>query len=182
MDPVRPDQLIPLRRARYDVHRSISHGSATALLRRPAACSKIIRPTVLIIASAFLGFKGNLQRTRPGCLKPKRAKGMEHSKHADLAGAFYAALAAGDRAQLDALLHPQFTGRIAEGMPFGIGGVHDSPAAMRRNAWGAIARHFEARAEPDRFLDLVDGRLLVTGPYRGPGKQGGAPLDAAFAP
>jgi 2-(1,2-epoxy-1,2-dihydrophenyl)acetyl-CoA isomerase len=106
---------------------------------------------------------------------------MEHSKHADLAGAFYAALAAGDRAQLDALLHPQFTGRIAEGMPFGIGGDHDSPAAMRRNAWGAIARHFEARAEPERFLDLVDGRLLVTGRYRGRGKQGGAPLDAAFA-
>jgi 2-(1,2-epoxy-1,2-dihydrophenyl)acetyl-CoA isomerase len=66
-------------------------------------------------------------------------------------------------------------------MPFGIGGDHDSPAAMRRNAWGAIARHFEARAEPERFLDLVDGRLLVTGRYRGRGKQGGAPLDAAFA-
>jgi 2-(1,2-epoxy-1,2-dihydrophenyl)acetyl-CoA isomerase len=106
---------------------------------------------------------------------------MEHSKHADLARAFYAALAAGDRAQLDALLHPQFTGRTAEGMPFGIGGDHDSPAAMRRNAWGAIARYFEARAEPERFLDLADGRLLVTGRYRGRGKQGGDTLDAAFA-
>src|ERR1700726_3001064 len=106
---------------------------------------------------------------------------MEHSKHADLARAFYAALAAGDRARLDALLHPQFTGRIAEGMPFGIGGDHIGPAAMRRNAWGAIARHFEARAEPDRFLDLADGRLLVTGHYHGRGKQGGATLDAAFA-
>src|SRR5712671_7290899 len=106
---------------------------------------------------------------------------MEHHKHADLARAFYAALAAGDRAQLDALLHPEFTGRTAEGMPFGIGGEHDGPAAMRRNAWGAIARHFEARAEPGRFLDLADGRLLVTGRYRGRGKQGGATLDAAFA-
>jgi 2-(1,2-epoxy-1,2-dihydrophenyl)acetyl-CoA isomerase len=106
---------------------------------------------------------------------------MEHSKHADLARAFYAALAAGDRAQLDALLHPQFTGRTAEGMPFGIGGDHDGPAAMRRNAWGAIARYFEARAEPERFLDLADGRLLVTGRYRGRGKQGGDTLDAAFA-
>jgi 2-(1,2-epoxy-1,2-dihydrophenyl)acetyl-CoA isomerase len=106
---------------------------------------------------------------------------MEHSKHADLARAFYAALAAGDRAQLDALLHPQFTGRTAEGMPFGIGGDHDSPAAMRRNAWGAIARYFEARAEPERFLDLADGRLLVTGRYRGRGKRGGDTLDAAFA-
>ncbi len=106
---------------------------------------------------------------------------MEHSKHADLARAFYAALAAGDRAQLDALLHPEFTGRTADGMPFGIGGDHDSPSAMRRNAWGTIARHFEARAEPERFLDVTDGRLLVTGRYRGRGKQSGAPLDAAFA-
>src|ERR1700682_5660993 len=106
---------------------------------------------------------------------------MEHRKAADLARAFYAALAAGDRDQLDALLHPEFSGRTAEGMPFGIGGHHDGPAAMRRNAWGAIARHFEARAEPDRFLDLVDGGLLVTGRYRGRGKQGGATLDAAFA-
>ncbi len=106
---------------------------------------------------------------------------MEQRKPADLARAFYTALAAGDRHQLDALLHPEFTGRTAEGMPFGIGGDHSGPAAMRRNAWGAIARHFEARAEPDRFLDLADGRLLVTGRYRGRGKQGGATLDAAFA-
>ena len=54
-------------------------------------------------------------------------------------------------------------------------------AQRRRNGWGAIAQHFEARAEPDRFLDLADGRLLVTGHYRGRGKQGGAILDAAFA-
>ena len=106
---------------------------------------------------------------------------MESRAPADLARALYAALAAGDRDQLDALLHPEFTGRTAEGMPFGIGGDHDSPSAMRRNGWGKIARHFEARAEPEQFLDLADGRLLVTGRYRGLGKQGGAPLDAAFA-
>ena len=52
---------------------------------------------------------------------------------------------------------------------------------MRRNGWGAIARHFTARAEPERFLDVGDGRLLVTGRYRGEGKQGGSPLNAAFA-
>jgi len=106
---------------------------------------------------------------------------METRDTADLAHTFYAALAAGDRDQLDVLLHPEFTGRTTEGMPFGIGGDHDSPTAMRRNGWGKIARHFEARAEPERFLDLADGRLLVTGRYRGRGKQGGAPLDAAFA-
>jgi 2-(1,2-epoxy-1,2-dihydrophenyl)acetyl-CoA isomerase len=106
---------------------------------------------------------------------------MEEVSPTDLARALYAALAAGDRAQLDVLLHPEFTGHIAKGMPFGTGGDHDGPAAMRRNGWGAIARHFEARAEPERFLDLADGRLLVTGRYRGRGKQGGAALDAAFA-
>jgi 2-(1,2-epoxy-1,2-dihydrophenyl)acetyl-CoA isomerase len=104
-----------------------------------------------------------------------------NSKPADLARALYAALASGDRDQLDRLLHPEFSGRTAEGMPFGIGGQHDGASAMRRNGWGAIARHFEARAEPERFLDLADGRLLVTGRYRGRGKQGGARLDAAFA-
>jgi 2-(1,2-epoxy-1,2-dihydrophenyl)acetyl-CoA isomerase len=93
---------------------------------------------------------------------------MESRKPAELARALYAALADGDRHQLDTLLHPGFTGRIAEGMPFGIGGDHDGPAAMRRKGWGAIARHFESRAEPEQFLDLADGRLLVTGRYRGP--------------
>src|SRR5258707_11666591 len=112
----------------------------------------------------------------------KGPKAMEKRKAADVAAAFYAALAAGDRDQLDALLDPEFTGRTAEGMPFGIGGVHDSPAAMRRNSWGVIARHFEARAEPERFLDLADGRLAVPGRDRTRGKQGGAPLEAAFAP
>ena len=106
---------------------------------------------------------------------------LECQSPAELARALYAALAAGDRVQLDALLHPEFTGRTAEGMPFGIGGNHDGPAAMRKNGWGAIARHFEARAEPERFLDLTDGRLLVTGRYRGRGKQGGAALNATFA-
>ena len=106
---------------------------------------------------------------------------MESRTRADLARALYAALAAGDREQLDALLHPEFTGRTAEGMPFGIGGNYESPMAMRRNGWGRIAKHFEARAEPEQVLDLADGRLLVTGRYRGHGKQGGAALDAAFA-
>jgi 2-(1,2-epoxy-1,2-dihydrophenyl)acetyl-CoA isomerase len=106
---------------------------------------------------------------------------METSKPADLARALYAALATGDREQLDRLLHPEFVGLTAEGMPFGIGGRHDGPAAMRRNGWGAIARHFQARAEPEQFLDLADGRLLVTGRYRGHGKQGGVSLDAVFA-
>jgi 2-(1,2-epoxy-1,2-dihydrophenyl)acetyl-CoA isomerase len=99
----------------------------------------------------------------------------------EVARALYAALAAGDREQLDALLHQNFVGVLAEGMPFGIGGRHEGSAAMRRNGWGAIARHFAARAEPERFLEVGLDRLLVTGRYRGEGRHGGTSLDAPFA-
>lgn len=100
---------------------------------------------------------------------------------ADLAQHLYKALATGDGPALDALLAPDFRGVLADGMPFGIGGVHDSAEAMRRNGWGAIGRHFAAVAEPERFLPLEDGRLLVTGRYTGEGRRGGGPIDAAFA-
>jgi 2-(1,2-epoxy-1,2-dihydrophenyl)acetyl-CoA isomerase len=106
---------------------------------------------------------------------------MQEPSHSDLARSLYTALAAGDRDRLDALLHPDFVGAIAEGMPFGIGGRHEGAAAMRRNGWGAIARHFTALAEPEHFLDVGEGRLLVTGRYRGEGRHGGSALDAAFA-
>lgn len=99
----------------------------------------------------------------------------------DIARALYAVLAAGNREQLETLLHPDFVGEIAEGMPFGIGGRHEGSSAMRRNGWGAIARHFAARAEPERFLEVGEACLLVTGRYRGEGRHGGARLDASFA-
>lgn len=105
---------------------------------------------------------------------------MEKTR-SDIAQSLYSALAAGDRELLDALLHPDFVGEIAEGMPFGIGGRHEGASAMRRNGWGAIARHFVARAEPERFLAVGEDRLLVTGRYRGEGKHGGTALDAPFA-
>nr|WP_247804772.1 enoyl-CoA hydratase-related protein [Bradyrhizobium sp. 191] len=79
------------------------------------------------------------------------------------------------------LLHPDFVGEIAEGMPFGIGGRHEGSSAMRRNGWGAIARRFAARAEPERFLEVGEACLLVTGRYRGEGRHGGTSLDASFA-
>jgi len=100
---------------------------------------------------------------------------------ADLAQHLYKALATGDGPALDTLLTPDFHGVLADGMPFGIGGEHDSAEAMRRDGWGAIGRHFAAVAEPDRFLPLEDGRLLVTGRYTGNGRRGGGPVDAAFA-
>jgi 2-(1,2-epoxy-1,2-dihydrophenyl)acetyl-CoA isomerase len=98
-----------------------------------------------------------------------------------LARRLYDALAALDLPALDELLDPDFEGRLAVGMPFGVGGEHHGADAMRRDGWGAIGRHFVARAEPDRFLPLVDGRMLVTGRYLGHGRRGGGPLEAAFA-
>lgn len=99
----------------------------------------------------------------------------------DLVRRLYAALAVGDRHELDALLAPGFVGVLAEGMPFGAGGTHHGAAAMRREGWGAIGRHFVARAEPERFLPIDEGRLLITGRYVGEGRHGGGRLDAAFA-
>lgn len=98
----------------------------------------------------------------------------------ELAKRLYAALATGDGAELDLLLHPDFRGVLADGMPAGAG-EHIGAPAMRADGWGAIGRHFAASAEPERFLPLADGRLLVTGRYTGRGRRGGGPVAAAFA-
>ncbi|MBN9758230.1 Enoyl-CoA hydratase [Pseudonocardia sp. Ae406_Ps2] len=92
----------------------------------------------------------------------------------------YTALADGDRDTLDAILDPDFVGVLAAGMPGDVGGEHRGAEAMRRDGWGGIGRHFAARAEPDRIDALADGRLLVSGHYRGRGRRGGAELEAAF--
>ncbi|RKM76364.1 polyketide cyclase [Rhodococcus opacus] len=103
------------------------------------------------------------------------------SQTVDLTRRLYDALAALDLAELDALLDPDFIGVLAVGMPFGVGGAHYGADAMRRNGWGAIGQHYVARAEPEQFAPLVDGRLLVTGRYVGRGRRGGGSLDAPFA-
>jgi 2-(1,2-epoxy-1,2-dihydrophenyl)acetyl-CoA isomerase len=97
-----------------------------------------------------------------------------------LAAQLYDALATGDRASLDALLHPEFQGRTTEGLPLELGGTYDGPTAMRRQFCGRIARSFLARAEPPEFAMLDDGRLLVAGRYSGKATASGAPLDAEF--
>jgi 2-(1,2-epoxy-1,2-dihydrophenyl)acetyl-CoA isomerase len=100
---------------------------------------------------------------------------------AQLVQRLYDALAALDLPALEELLDPGFHGVLAAGMPFGVGGEHHGAEAMRRNGWGAIGRYYVANAEPERFLPLVDGRMLVTGRYIGHGRDGGGPLDAPFA-
>ncbi len=105
----------------------------------------------------------------------------DESDREELARSLYAALAAGDAATLGGLLHPDFVGETTEGLPLGLGGRHDGPEAMIMNFWWSIGRHYRARAEPARMLALADGGLVVLGRYSGSARDGGAPLDAAFA-
>jgi 2-(1,2-epoxy-1,2-dihydrophenyl)acetyl-CoA isomerase len=92
----------------------------------------------------------------------------------------YDALATGDRDGIDALLHPDFVGHAAEGLPLGMGGGHVGAEAMCANLWWRIGRNFTARAVPNDFQVLGDGRLMVSGHYRGAARRTGQQLDAAF--
>ncbi|MGV0652768.1 enoyl-CoA hydratase-related protein [Mycolicibacterium thermoresistibile] len=92
----------------------------------------------------------------------------------------YEALARGDRDALDELLHPDFVGRAAEGLPLQMGGEHVGAEAMRTNLWWRIGEHFKVRALAEDFQILPDGRLMVGGRYRGSARRSGKPLDAAF--
>src|SRR5271163_101849 len=105
---------------------------------------------------------------------------LDRASAQGLATELYAALAAGDRASLDRLLHPDFEGHATEGLPLDLGGTYHGPDAMRREFWGRIARNFTARAEPAEFSLLDDGRLLVRGRYTGKASTSGAPLEAEF--
>ncbi len=97
----------------------------------------------------------------------------------DLVRKLYDALATGDTAAISALLHPDFRGVIAEGMPVGAG-QHDGAEAMWSDGWAQIGRAFAAGPKPTEMTALVDGRLLVSGRYQGRGRRGGGPLDAAY--
>jgi 2-(1,2-epoxy-1,2-dihydrophenyl)acetyl-CoA isomerase len=92
----------------------------------------------------------------------------------------YRALAAGDRAALTTLLHPEFVGHATDGLPLNMGGRHDGPEAMQRDLWWTIGRHYKVEAQPEDFRLLDDGRLFVAGHYRGEGRKSGRRLDAAF--
>lgn len=92
----------------------------------------------------------------------------------------YAALATGDRAVLEEVLDPGFTGSVTAGMPLGLGGSYGSPASMQSDFWWRLGRTWAAAAQPEEFHLLDDGRLLVRGTYRGMERSTSAPLEAAF--
>jgi len=90
----------------------------------------------------------------------------------------YAALGTGDEESLLALLHPNFVGHFAEGMPAGAGRA-DGPGAARDH-WWEIGAAYSARPIVEEIVPCLDGRLLVRGRYRGTRRSDGRPLDAAF--
>lgn len=92
----------------------------------------------------------------------------------------YEALAKGDRDALAGLLHPEFVGHAAEGLPLNMGGDHVGPDAMCDNLWWRIGEHFRVRAVAEGFQLLDDDRLMVAGTYRGSARGTGNPLEAAF--
>ncbi|HVE24288.1 MAG TPA: enoyl-CoA hydratase-related protein [Sporichthya sp.] len=97
----------------------------------------------------------------------------------ELVRQLYDAITSGDTDAFTRLLHPEFRGVLAEGMPAGAG-HHDGPGAMWEDGWKQIGRVFAAGPKPAEMTALVDGRLLVSGRYSGHGRRGGAPLDAVY--
>jgi 2-(1,2-epoxy-1,2-dihydrophenyl)acetyl-CoA isomerase len=97
----------------------------------------------------------------------------------ETATSLYAALAKGDGDGVRALLHPEFSGRVTEGMPCDLGGVYQGPEEMI-GFWWRLGSIFRAQADPDEFHLLDDGRLHVSGWYRGSSRGAGLPLEAAF--
>lgn len=92
----------------------------------------------------------------------------------------YAALDAGDEPAIRELLHPEFVGHLAPGLPFGIGGEHRGPDAMIRDGWFAIGKHWRIRAEAGSSTLLTDGRLVVQGTYRGESRRARRPVAAPY--
>jgi ketosteroid isomerase-like protein len=93
----------------------------------------------------------------------------------------YPALVAGDRSAVERLVAEDFTGTLTDGLPFGIGGVHEGRERMIEDGWWALGRKFSLRAEPSEWIDCAGGRLLVLGRYVGRARSTGAPVNAAFA-
>lgn len=92
----------------------------------------------------------------------------------------YGALAKGDGATIDELLHPDFVGTTTAGLPLGLGGTYQGAQSMKDDFWWKLGASYLAQAHPEDFRALGEDRLFVHGRYRGEGRRSGLPLDAAF--
>jgi uncharacterized protein len=98
----------------------------------------------------------------------------------EVAARLYAALRLADLPALAGLLHPSFTGRVSDGMPLEVGGEVAGPDQMLR-VWGTVATAFDTAPEPDEYVKVDNGRVIVFGYYRGRARATGRPYLAAFA-
>jgi len=92
----------------------------------------------------------------------------------------YAALAAGDLAELHELISERFQGDLTAGLPNGAGRHYDGREAMMTEGWGAIGRSFEMSPQPEELIDGGDV-LIGRGSYVGKAIPTGKPVRAAFA-
>ena len=96
-----------------------------------------------------------------------------------LAKQTYEAFGRGDVPAVLANFDPDVEWHAAEGLPWG--GVHTGPDAVAQDVFGALLAAFDDFSlNLDRFIDS-DNYVVALGRYSGRSKQGGRPLDAAFA-
>jgi ketosteroid isomerase-like protein len=93
----------------------------------------------------------------------------------------YSALATGDRAGVESVLHQSFEADFSPGLPAPIGGHHVGAADCIDNGWWAIGARWAVRAQPARWLPCGAGELIVLGDYTGTSRTARLPLDAPFA-
>ena len=91
----------------------------------------------------------------------------------------YEAFGRGDVPAVLENFQPDVEWHAAEGLPWG--GVHNGRDAVAQDVFGALMAAFDDFAlHLERFVDS-DDFVVALGRYSGKGKQGGKPLDAAFA-
>ena len=73
----------------------------------------------------------------------------------------YAALAKGDAPALETLVHPDFVGTTAGGLPLGLGGRYVGLDAMRDDFWWRIGRAWRVEAVAEELHLLDDDHQLM---------------------
>lgn len=92
----------------------------------------------------------------------------------------YAALAAGDAAALNRLLHPDFEGKLTAGLPNGLGRTYQGRDTMMTEGWGKVGKIFAMKPKIERLF--VDGDTLIgLGTYEGEAIETRRPVSARFA-
>lgn len=93
---------------------------------------------------------------------------------------FYEAMHGGDAVALRETLADDFVGRVSDGLPGGFGGTHVGPDRMLEECWVPVHLTFRVLPHPEERLTTIDGRVVVTGEYRGTAPGTSESFAAAF--